>query len=206
MSMNVKQEAGNFCHRIKYHVLLSLLVFFAFTLMAYFYPTFFQSIMQPVVQGMSKNVKSGQLVLATIPLFLNNFSVALKMFEGGMLLSIPTVYLLAYNGILIGFTGAHLPLTYFLSYTVPHGIFELTAIILAGAAGFRLTQAIINVLAGIKIRGINKSDIFVDHLTISVKMLIDAVVIIVIVAILLIIAAFVEANLTIPLGSSIMSI
>lgn len=69
----------------------------------------------------------------------NNIQVAFLAFAGGITLGILTVYLLIYNGIMVG---ALAGLFYqsgqsytFWAYIVPHGIIELTAIFIAGGAG-----------------------------------------------------------------------
>lgn len=185
-------------------MLLSLVIFLASLILSYVYPGTFQSLVLPAVQGLNQGVQNGTIALETISLFTNNFSVALSLFAGGVYFSIPTLYLLIYNGLVIGFTGAQLNLNYFLTYTLPHGIVELSAIVLAGAAGFRITHGIITLLSGIKIKGSDKIKYFKAHGIIAIKMIIDAIILILIVAILLIIAAYIEANLTIPLGNLIL--
>jgi uncharacterized membrane protein SpoIIM required for sporulation len=111
---------------------------------------------------------------------------------------------LAFNAIVVGYTGYTTNLLYFLSFTLPHGIIELFAIILAGAAGFRITHALLTILNGIKIKDENRANIFADHVEIACKMLFDVLVMIIITAVLLIIAAYIEANLTIPIGQYLM--
>lgn len=198
-----KQTIINYFHRIKYHILLSVILFVSFTIIAYFYPTVFQSIMVPAYQGMQEGAKNGTVELATTPLFVNNFSVALRMFISGLCLSIPNAYLLIYNALLIGFTGAQLPIVYFLSFTLPHGILELTAIMLAGAAGFRVTQALLTILSMFKAKREASQYTYLKN---GLKMVFDSLIIMVIVLILLIIAAYVEANLTIPIGKTILGV
>lgn len=202
--MEIKQTAISYIHRMKYYVLLSLVIFIASTILSYVYPSTFQSLVLPAVQGLNQGVQNGTIALETVPLFTNNFSVALSLFVGGVYFSIPTLYLLIYNGLVIGFTGAQLNLSYFLTYTLPHGIIELSAIVLAAAAGFRITHGIITLLASIKIKGSDKSKHFKEHGTIAIKMIIDAIFLILIVAILLLIAAYIEANLTILIGNLIL--
>ncbi|MBE6494119.1 MAG: stage II sporulation protein M [Methanosphaera stadtmanae] len=202
--MKIKEISVSYIHRMKYYVLLSLIIFLASLLLSYVYPGTFQSLVLPAVQGLNQGVQNGTVKLETIPLFTNNFSVALSLFAGGVYFSIPTLYLLIYNGLVIGFTGAQLNLSYFLTYTLPHGIVELSAIVLAGATGFRITHGIITLLSGIKIKGSNKSKYFKEHGIIAIKMIIDAIVLILLVAILLLIAAYIEANLTIPIGNLIL--
>lgn len=79
-------------------------------------------------------------------IMVNNIRVAIGAFAGGMLLGTLTLYLILYNGLILGvLSAAFLNKGYFLSFwamILPHGIIELTAISLAAAAGFLLTRAI----------------------------------------------------------------
>ncbi|WP_223699958.1 stage II sporulation protein M [Sutcliffiella deserti] len=69
----------------------------------------------------------------------NNIQVAFLAFAGGLTFGILTVYVLIYNGIIVGAIAAlfwHYGKTYeFWAYIVPHGMIELTAIFIAGGAG-----------------------------------------------------------------------
>ncbi len=69
----------------------------------------------------------------------NNIKVAFFAFAGGITFGLITVYMLVYNGIIIGAMAAlfwHYGKTYeFWAYIVPHGMIELTAIFIAGGAG-----------------------------------------------------------------------
>ncbi|MYL20497.1 stage II sporulation protein M [Halobacillus litoralis] len=69
----------------------------------------------------------------------NNIQVAFLAFAGGITFGLLTVYVLIFNGIIVGALAA-LFFTYgksydFWAYIVPHGIIELTAIFIAGGAG-----------------------------------------------------------------------
>jgi len=77
----------------------------------------------------------------------NNLTVSFIAFAYGLTFGIGTAYMLFSNGVLIGvvgtacwYAGMGLPLW---SFIAPHGILELPAIFIAGAAGFRLAQAIL---------------------------------------------------------------
>jgi uncharacterized membrane protein SpoIIM required for sporulation len=69
----------------------------------------------------------------------NNIQVAILAFAGGITFGLLTVYVLIYNGIIVGAIAAlfwHHGKTYeFWAYIVPHGMIELTAIFIAGGAG-----------------------------------------------------------------------
>lgn len=198
-----KNHIIEYVSRMKYYVILSLIIFVIFLILGYFFAGTFQSIVFPSVQGLNEGVQQGTVKLETISLFINNFTVAMNIVLGGLYFSITSMYLLIFNALVIGYVACTTDLIYFLSFTLPHGIIELSAIILAGAAGFRITHAIFILISGIKINKENRSDIFVEHTEICCKMLLDVILLIAIIAILLIIAAYIEANLTIPIGKGL---
>ena len=78
----------------------------------------------------------------------NNITICLEAFAGGATLGLFTVYVLVENGLLLGALAgvchqknADL---FFWSLILPHGITELFAIALSGAAGFIIAYAFIN--------------------------------------------------------------
>jgi uncharacterized membrane protein SpoIIM required for sporulation len=77
--------------------------------------------------------------LMSASIMTNNIKVAILAFAGGITFGLLTVYLMVYNGILIGALAAlfwHHGKSYdFWAYIVPHGMIELTAIFIAGGAG-----------------------------------------------------------------------
>ncbi len=78
---------------------------------------------------------------------INNILVSFKAFVFGILLSYGTFYLLLYNGIMLGsflyfFYERSLLLTASLSIWM-HGVFEITAIVIAGAAGLVMGNSIL---------------------------------------------------------------
>ena len=77
--------------------------------------------------------------VAALEFFGNNWSVALTMAFSGVALAIPSLTLLAVNGVVIGFLGRTEaePLE-LLAFVIPHGVFELPAIAIAGAVGISL--------------------------------------------------------------------
>lgn len=77
----------------------------------------------------------------------NNTSIAFRCFALGVFMGIGTVYVLVYNGIVLGTVAGYVLATghgeKFLSFVVSHGSFELTAIVISGAAGLILGHALI---------------------------------------------------------------
>jgi uncharacterized membrane protein SpoIIM required for sporulation len=77
----------------------------------------------------------------------NNIGVAFQCFASGLFAGVGSLFFLAYNGALIGGVAGYLTerglSSTFYSFVVTHGSFELTAIVLAGAAGLRLGHALL---------------------------------------------------------------
>lgn len=85
------------------------------------------------------NSDSIDSALMSTEIMTNNIQVAILAFAGGITFGILTVYLMVYNGIMIGALAAlfwHHGTSYgFWAFILPHGIIELTAIFIAGGAG-----------------------------------------------------------------------
>lgn len=77
----------------------------------------------------------------------NNIQVGLLAFGAGVLGGLPTLYVLAFNGLNIGVAGGIItafgrPAVFWTSI-LPHGLLEIAAIITSGAAGMRLGWALL---------------------------------------------------------------
>lgn len=77
----------------------------------------------------------------------NNISIGFQCFAGGFFLGLGSVFCLVFNGLFIGAVGGYLTVRghgeNFYSFVITHGAFELTAIVLSGAAGLRLGHALL---------------------------------------------------------------
>lgn len=78
---------------------------------------------------------------------MHNIGIAFQIFAGGLLLGLGSLYLLVSNGLAIGAVAGHLSQIgfnqTFWPFVIGHGAFELTGLVLAGAAGLRLGAALI---------------------------------------------------------------
>jgi uncharacterized membrane protein SpoIIM required for sporulation len=85
--------------------------------------------------------------MATSLIMTNNLSVCFAIFAGGITFGLGTFFYLYENGMLLGVVGAachQYGMSVALwSFVAPHGSLELPAIIIAGAAGFRLGHAML---------------------------------------------------------------
>ncbi len=77
----------------------------------------------------------------------NNTGIGFQVFAGGLLYGLGSLFFLLYNGLVIGAVAGHLTeigyIETFWGFVAGHSAFELTAIVLSGAAGLKLAQALI---------------------------------------------------------------
>ena len=151
-------------YRLRYFVLVATLVFVLPGLVAGAWTYFddeaiYSAIDAPQVREVERMYDPGARVLgrereADSDIFMfgfyikNNISIAFRCLASGILLGIGTLLVLFFNGLFIGSIGGHLTqLGYvetFYPFVIGHGSFELTAIVLSGAAGLRLGYAIVD--------------------------------------------------------------
>jgi uncharacterized membrane protein SpoIIM required for sporulation len=84
--------------------------------------------------------------LASSMIMTNNISVCFLSFALGMAFGLGTIYIMAFNGVMLGALaglchthGLSIP---FWSFVLPHGVIELTAIFISGGAGLLLGTAL----------------------------------------------------------------
>jgi uncharacterized membrane protein SpoIIM required for sporulation/uncharacterized RDD family membrane protein YckC len=77
----------------------------------------------------------------------NNVRVAIACFAGGIFLGVGSLVLLGFNGLIIGAAAGHFAnlglLGYLMEFILGHGLLELFAIWVAGAAGFLLGRSVV---------------------------------------------------------------
>lgn len=77
----------------------------------------------------------------------HNIGIGLLAFAGGIFLGLPTLWAMLQNGMMLGILGEAMskPETalVFWSLILPHGVFELSAIAIMGAAGFMIAGALL---------------------------------------------------------------
>jgi uncharacterized membrane protein SpoIIM required for sporulation len=136
-----------------------------------------------VSEVINSSLKDNTIELNFYYFIKNNIFIILRLILGGFLFGAPTVACLIYNGLPLGYLLKTNPeLTLFL--VLPHGIFEIPAIIIAGAAGFKIPYEIVRYLMGKKETVLTKEDIK-EYFTLALISIV-----------LIVIAAFVEAYIT----------
>ena len=77
----------------------------------------------------------------------NNIGVSFQCFAGGLFAGLGSLFFLAYNGAFAGALAGYLTergmSATFFSFVATHSAFELTAIVLSGAAGLRIGHALL---------------------------------------------------------------
>jgi uncharacterized membrane protein SpoIIM required for sporulation len=90
---------------------------------------------------------TGQFTEFSSFLFTNNLGVSLAAFALGMTLGIGSAWLIFYNGVMLGALGAVFveagQMTAFATGILPHGVLEVPAALIGGAAGFILAEGIL---------------------------------------------------------------
>ncbi len=85
--------------------------------------------------------------VASSAIMTNNMSVGFTTFALGITAGLGTIYMMAFNGLLIGVIGVACYLSgmsqQLWSFVAPHGVLELPAIFIAGGAGLRIAQGLL---------------------------------------------------------------
>ncbi|MCL2116664.1 MAG: stage II sporulation protein M [Methanobrevibacter sp.] len=182
-------------------------------ILAYFSAPYLESYLQPMVNNFRDRVQSGDLKLTMYSIFFNNFSVAIMIYFGAIFLGLITAILLMINGAFIGYFATSLPLDVFFLLTLPHGIFEIPGILIAGAGGFTLFTFILYFLKDIFLFERNKwseKPKLRERVAISFnnnsKKISQSLILLGLAIVLLIIGAFIEVYVTINLANYLIKI
>ena len=146
-------------------------------------------------------------------LFLHNELGGIEVYIASILFGIPAIIAIIYNGVSLGLTGALLShfmpkgWIQYIIYLIPHGIFEFTAMVIQSVAGILLFLFIVDFLKGL-IR--SEKNGFKEKVIFSYeennKRFIQSLVLMIFGTILLLIAAPIEAYVSIPLSNFILGV
>ncbi len=189
-------------------LIASAVIFFVSMFAGYFLSSFVDQLLASTYNSLKQGVSSGQIKLTTISVFMNNFGVAILVYGGGLLFGLGTFYLLAKNGLFLGYAASKFVIGNFIIYTLPHGVFEIAGFIIAGAAGFRLASCLIHIIIDttrVK-RYMPLKDQIWQILDVNYWEFKESLALFVIAVVLILIAAVIEANFTIALGNYIRGI
>ena len=146
-------------------------------------------------------------------LFLHNELGGIEVYIVSILFGIPAIIVIIYNGVSLGLTGALLShfmpkgWIQYIIYLIPHGIFEFTAMVIQSVAGILLFLFIVDFLKGLirsEKNGFKEKVIFSYEE--NKKRFIQSLVLMIFCTILLLIAAPIEAYVSIPLSNFILGV
>ncbi len=216
-----KEETKAAFSNNKWLLLFSTLLFVIPLLIGYFYADAIAEYIQPMVDAFQKQVDEGVITLTTHSIFANNVTVAIILYALSAIGGVLGALILANNGLFIGYFGAGFDIYAYLALTVPHGIFEIPAIIIATTGGFVLLSFVLHFLWNIISPDYSYLDIFDPYFS-DVKITLkkrfyaafkknqnklkESFIFLCLAVILLIIAAFIEANITVPLANWLFSL
>ncbi|HVM04134.1 MAG TPA: stage II sporulation protein M [Acidimicrobiales bacterium] len=99
-------------------------------------------------QGADLGFSTAESTSFSTQIFVNNIRVALTAFAGGITLGVLTAAALVFNGLVIGVVAglavAGGRSSVFVQLVAPHGVLELSCIVVAGAAGLRMGWAVVD--------------------------------------------------------------
>ncbi len=111
-------------------------------------PGSLESVSRPRPEGADLGLSAEAKAAFSTFIFTNNIRVTFLAFAGGIVAGIGTAYVLAFNGLLLGvITGLAVGAGnggVFLELVAPHGVLELSCIVVGAAAGMRLGWALVD--------------------------------------------------------------
>jgi uncharacterized membrane protein SpoIIM required for sporulation len=191
--------------RNEFLLIISAAVFLGSLFIGYFLSGFLDQILAGTLRSFKDSISKGQIQLTTLSIFTNNIKIAFLLYGSGIAFGIFTLGILAYNGVFIGYVASKFIVGDFIIYTIPHGIFELSGIVIAGAAGLRLASTIINIIRDVlDIRRYMPIGTQLKHvLDVNYMEFKESLILFIIAAVLILIGAFIEANFTVAWGNFI---
>ena len=162
---------------------------------------------QAIGSGVSiSNYTPSQNFSGPVDLFVQNEFGGIVVYFASIFFAFPAVLALAYNALNLGVLGQLFSVVVpnggikYIIYLIPHGIFEITATVLQSAAGILLFLFIFRF---IKAMITSETHGFSDSFEKTKKALIQSIILMIFSTILLIIAAPIEAYVSVPLSEFI---
>lgn len=139
----------------------------------------------------------GEIELSATFFIVQNTPPFLVAILGALTLGLATALIMVFNGVLVGnlaiVTGLEIGFGPIVALLVPHGIFELPALFIASGVGFRFLHRVVQRIAGSRDALLTKSYAYRTALLVVFGWL------------LLVLAAFVEAYLTVVIAETLFS-
>ena len=191
MEIFTKEYVKEYFKRNKNLILISILVLVLSSIFGMLISEYIKQAIMTVLHEMVNNFPQNQGVIKeAVYLFFNNMRVDMLVILFGIFFSVISIAITISNGIIIGFTSTLVNPTAFIVGIFPHGIFELSASVIALTCAFIITKFEIRIIKGLIDKHVKEE--FHDN----IFMIKDIILSIIIVIILLALAAIIEAGIT----------
>ena len=205
--MDFKKEIKLAFSENKLAIYVSIAILVISLLLGYFLESSLHAYLDPVVDQVENQVRSGEITITFQSIFSNNIKIVFLMFILGIFCCFSAL-ILAFNGFFIGyFTAVQDDLFLTLLMLIPHGIFELPSCVIACASGFVLFNFLLRFLKTfLKQENVSISNKLYASYVENFDKLKQAIILLMVATVLMIIAGVIEVYLTLPIAEFITSI
>ncbi len=205
--MDFKKEIKLAFTENKLAIYVSIAILVISLLLGYFLEPNLHAYLNPVVEQVENQVRSGEITITFQSIFSNNIKIVFLMFILGIFCCFSAL-ILAFNGFFIGyFTAVQDDLFLTLLMLVPHGIFELPSCVIACASGFVLFNFLLRFLKTLlKQENCSISNKLYASYVENFDKLKQAIILLMVATVLMIIAGVIEVYLTLPIAEFITSV
>ncbi len=186
-----KEYLKEYFSRNKLLIIVAAILLVISAFLGVIFSEFIKTYLLEIIKEMILDIPENPTVIdEAVYLFQNNIRANIIIMLGGFIFSILSVMAVILNGVIIGFTYTLVnPLQYVVGI-IPHGIFELPAVILSLVGAFNITKLEINLLDALFKHRLKEE---IGNSKTIVK---DIILTFIIIFVLLIIAATIEAAIT----------
>ncbi len=205
--MDFKKEIKLAFSENKLAIYVSIAILVISLLLGYFLESSLHAYLNPVVEQVENQVRSGEITITFQSIFSNNIKIVFLMFILGIFCCFSAL-ILAFNGFFIGyFTAVQDDLFLTLLMLIPHGIFELPSCVIACASGFVLFNFLLRFLNTFlkQENGSISNKLYASYVE-NFDKLKQAIILLMVATVLMIIAGVIEVYLTLPIAEFITSI
>ena len=205
--MDFKKEIKLAFSENKLAIYVSIAILVISLLLGYFLESSLHAYLDPVVDQVENQVRSGEITITFQSIFSNNIKIVFLMFILGIFCCFSAL-ILAFNGFFIGyFTAVQDDLFLTLLMLVPHGIFELPSCVIACASGFVLFNFLLKFLKALlkQENGSISNKLYASYVE-NFDKLKQAIILLMVATVLMIIAGVIEVYLTLPIAEFITSV
>lgn len=177
------------------YFIISIIIFLISALLGFYFNNYFNNILPDHFRMATSIIDEINVDFRDI--FIHNIFIDLSVVFNGFLFSIDSIITTVLNGVLLGYAFSRVNTILFVVGITPHGIFEIPSSIFALAGALMLTHFTINMAKA----ALSKNNTMKDEYHNNSCYLLEAYIVTFIICfILLAVAAFIEGNITEPLG------